>query len=158
MRYRRRKAMEDRKEAQYRNRIAFSVDEAAALLSFSCRTIRDCLREGQIAAARVGTRILVPRPALEALSGPLSSLPMEKSPATVHELARDMSISSRVIRDLIKAGSLPATRKGRSLFVDREEAVRFIASRTDTSGARVRPDIVDALIARNKARSSRGAL
>ena len=150
--------MEDRKEAQYRNRIAFSVEETAALLSLSCRTIRDRLREGTLAAARVGTRILIPRPVLEALSGLLSSLPMEKSPATVHELARDMGISSRFVRELIKAGSLPATRKGRSFFVDREAAVRFIALRTDTSGARVRPDIVDALTARNKARILRGAL
>lgn len=150
--------MEDRKETQYRNRIAFSVEETAALLSLSCRTIRNRLRERTLAAARVGTRILIPRPALEALSEPLSTLPMEKSPATVHELACDMSISSRFIRELIKAGSLPASRKGRSLFVDREAAVRFIASRTDTSGARVRPDVVEALTARNKARSTRGAL
>jgi excisionase family DNA binding protein len=150
--------MEDRKEAQYHNRITFSVEEAAALLSLSCRTIRDRIREGKIAAARVGTRILIPRPVLEVLSGPLSSLPMEKSPATVHELARDLGISARFVRELIKAGSLPASRKGRSLFVDRGVVIAFIAYRTDTSGARVRPDIVDALTARNKARSTRGAL
>lgn len=150
--------MKERNEAQYRNRIAFSVEEAAALLSLSSRTVRDRIREGRLAAARLGTRILVPRTALEALTGPLSTLPMKETPATVHTLADEVGISSRFVRELIKAGSLPATRQGRSLFVDRGEAVAFIASHTDTSGARVRPDIVAALTARNKARRSRGAL
>ncbi len=48
-------------------RICYSVDEAASQLSISTRTLRRMIRDGKLATAHLGQRVLVPHSSLEAL-------------------------------------------------------------------------------------------
>lgn len=47
-------------------RICFSISEAAIALSIGERTLHRWIRSGEIAVARLGGRVLVPRNSLEA--------------------------------------------------------------------------------------------
>ena len=49
------------------DRIAYTVKEAAAALGVSAWTIREEIRTGRLESVRLGTRILIPRRALERL-------------------------------------------------------------------------------------------
>ncbi len=48
-------------------RICYSVEEAASQLSISTRTLRRMIRDGKLATAHLGQRVLVPHSSLESL-------------------------------------------------------------------------------------------
>ncbi len=139
-------------EQAYRNRISFSVEEAAKIWGYNPRTVWKRIRSGQLAAARIGTRILLPRIELEKLTGPLSPLPVDQGPALLSVLSKDCGISDRFLRELISTGALSIESRVRPIKIDRQHIVDWLSSHTDTSGARVRPDLAMGVKQRNRQR------
>lgn len=140
------------RDQAYRNRIAFSVPETAKIWGYGPKTVWSRIRSGKLLAARIGTRILIPRTALEKLTGPLSTLPMDKGPALISELCADCGMSDRFLREQIYTGALPVDSRKRPIHIDRQTMIDWIASHADDSGERVRPDLVAGIRERNQAR------
>ncbi len=135
-----------------RNRIAFSVPETAKIWGYVPKTVWSRIRSGKLLAARIGTRILIPRTALEKLTGPLSTLPMDKGPALISELCKDCGMSDRFLREQIYTGALPVDSRKRPIHIDRQTMIDWIASHADDSGKRVRPDLAEGVKQRNRQR------
>jgi len=45
-------------------RLSYSVQESAAKLGVSARTVHTCIKDGDLACLRIGTRVLIPADAL----------------------------------------------------------------------------------------------
>ena len=56
------------------DKLTLSVDEAARLLGISSGLAYELVRKGELAAVRLGRRILVPRHVVEALVGPFDGV------------------------------------------------------------------------------------
>jgi single-strand DNA-binding protein len=84
----------------HRERLTYSVDEAASLLGISRAKAYECVRTGQLRAVQLGRRFVVPAAALDGLLG-LSDPPSEA------EALNQVEVVGRLTRD-------PQNRQARS--------------------------------------------
>ncbi len=85
-------------------------------------------------------------------TGAMAAIDPGRIAVSVAEAAIACGVCERTISDAIRAGVLPAARIGSRILILRSSLVEWIKSRTDTSGALVRPDLSEGLRARNRAR------
>ena len=71
---------------------------------------------------------------------------------SIAESAVACGLCERTISNAIRSGELPAARIGTRILVLRSTLISWIESCTDTTGAKVRPDLSEGLGKRNRAR------
>ncbi len=78
------------------DRVAYSVDHAAQACDLSGRTLRRAIRAGELKAARIGTRVLVPRVELERyIADRVDPLGAPARPAPAHIAAKAAAARAR---------------------------------------------------------------